>query len=263
MSLPADSAVAEPPPTGREVLVGIVLVAVILFGAFGAILWLTRGTDMPDERPFSFDFATAIAVQNLGFLAAALPLLVTRRGRAFAALGFHPARLRDFLIWGAVVFASALVLRQLVGLLQQAIGRPVQVPAYEIMNAGLADLGLPVMLFLAALLAPLAEEIAFRGVIFGWLRRRLAFLPAGKLRCLPSGVREQLSFLPAGILQALPFGLLHIQLEHVLYATLLGVMLALARERGRSLWVPVAIHIVINTVAVTAIHLGIEAPATQ
>ena len=34
-------------------------------------------------------------------------------------------------------------------------------------------------------------------------------------------------------------------------------------ERGRSLWVPVAIHVVINTVAVTAIYLGIEAPAAE
>ncbi len=243
MILPTDSAATEPPPTGREVLAGIVLVAVILFGAFGAVLWLTRGTDMPDERPFSFDFATAILVQNVGFLAAAFPLLLTRRARAFAALGFQPARLRDFFVWGAVVFVSALVLRQAVGLFQQVTGRPVQVPAYDVMSWGLADLGLPAMLFLAALLAPLAEEIAFRGVIFGWLRRRL-------------------SFLPAAILQALPFGLLHIQLEHVLYATLLGVMLALARERGRSLWVPVVIHVVINTVAVTAIFLGIEAPAS-
>ena len=244
MTLPYDHAATEPPPTGREVLVGVALVALILFGAFGALLYLTRGTDMPDERPFSFDFATAILVQNAGFLAAALPLFITRGGRAPAALGFLPARFRDFFIWGAVVVASALVLRQLVGLFQQVTGRPVQVPAYDIMNAGLADLGLPAMLLLAAVLAPLAEEVAFRGVIFSWLRRRL-------------------SFLPAAILQALPFGLLHIQLEHVLYATLLGAMLALARERGRSLWVPVAIHVVINTVAVTAIFLGIEAPAAE
>ena len=244
MTLPTDTAATEPPPTGREVLVGVVLVAVILFGAFGALIYLTRGTDMPEERPFSFDFATAILVQNAGFLAAALPLFVTRRSRAPAALGFLPARLRDFFIWGAVVIASALVLRQLVGVFQQVTGRPVQVPAYDIMNAGLADLGLPVMLLLAAVLAPLAEEVAFRGVLFSWLRRRL-------------------SFIPAAILQALPFGLLHIQLEHVLYATLLGAMLALARERGRSLWVPVAIHVVINTVAVTAIYLGIEAPAPE
>ena len=244
MTLASDHATLEPPPTGREVLVGVVLVAVILFGAFGAVLWLTRGTDMPDEQPFSFDFATAILVQNAGFLAAALPLFFTRRGRAFAALGFHPARPRDFLIWGALVIASALVLRQLVGVFQQVTDRPVQVPAYDIMNAGLADLGLPIMLLLAAVLAPLAEEVAFRGVIFSWLRRRL-------------------SFVPAAILQALPFGLLHVQLEHVLYATLLGAMLALARERGRSLWVPVAIHVVINTVAVSAIYLGIEVPAVE
>lgn len=242
MTLPSDTAAIEPPPTGREVLAGILLVALILFGAFGALLYLTRGTDMPDERPFSFDFATAILLQNAGFLAAALPLFLTRRGRALAALGFNPARPRDFLIWGAVVVASALVLRQLVGVFQQVTGRPMQVPAYDIMSWGLDDLGLPGMLLLAAVLAPLAEEVAFRGVLFSWLRRRM-------------------SFLPAGLLQALPFGLLHIQLEHVLYATLLGAMLALARERGRSLWVPVAIHVVINTVAVTAIYLGLEAPA--
>jgi membrane protease YdiL (CAAX protease family) len=243
VSLPTDTAPTEPPPTGREVLVGVLLVAVVLIGALSAILFMTRGTDMPDEQPHSFDFATAILVQNIGFLAAAFPLLVTRRSRAFAALGFGPARLRDFFIWGAVVLVSALVLRQLVAVFQQVTGRPVQVPAYDIMSWGLDDLGLPGMLLLAAVLAPLAEEVAFRGVLFSWFRRRL-------------------SFLLAAVLQALPFGLLHIQLEHVLYATLLGVMLALARERGRSLWVPVAIHVVINTIAVTAIYFGIEAPAS-
>ena len=84
MSLPTDTAPTEPPPTGREVLVGVLLVAVVLIGALSAILFMTRGTDMPDEQPHSFDFATAILVQNIGFLAAAFPLLVTRRSRAFA-----------------------------------------------------------------------------------------------------------------------------------------------------------------------------------
>jgi membrane protease YdiL (CAAX protease family) len=241
MTAPAPAA-AEPPPTGREVIVGMLLVGLVLLGAFGALIWVTRGTDGPEDPPLSLDFATAIILQNAGFLAAAMPLAVTRRRRAGAAIGFVPARGRDVLVWGAVVIGIAFLLRQLVAVFQEMTGRPVEVPAYDVMMTGLDDLGLPLMLLLAAGLAPFAEEVAFRGVVFSWLRRHLPFWPAA-------------------VLQALPFGILHIQVDHVLYATLLGTMLALARERGRSLWVPVVIHIAINTIAVAAIYLGVEVAA--
>ena len=79
----------------------------------------------------------------------------------------------------------------------------------------------------AAVLAPIAEELLFRGLIYGTLRRALKW--------------------PAAILVSCAiFGLMHGQLLWVIYAFLMGVALTLIYDKYRTLLASMAFHIAFN-----------------
>ncbi len=86
------------------------------------------------------------------------------------------------------------------------------------------------------LIAPVTafcEEIFFRGLVFG-------------------GLRQTMRFWPAAIVSGLIFGVLHLTAGDIgvaLQLSILGVIFAWMYERSGSLWVPIGLHTVNNTVA--------------
>ncbi len=78
-----------------------------------------------------------------------------------------------------------------------------------------------------AVIGPLAEELSFRGVIYAGLRK------SGRL-------------LSAIILQALLFGLMHLNLNQMSYAFVLGVAFGILDEVTGSLWPGMIGHFMIN-----------------
>jgi membrane protease YdiL (CAAX protease family) len=99
-------------------------------------------------------------------------------------------------------------------------------------------LGFLLLLATAGLLVPAAEELAFRGVLYPWLRGRM-------------GV--QAAILVTGFL----FGICHVQPDLALRAAVLGMVLALIRERSGSLWPCIAAHAVNNSLAVV-VHQAVR-----
>jgi membrane protease YdiL (CAAX protease family) len=93
------------------------------------------------------------------------------------------------------------------------------------------------MLAMAGLLVPVAEELAFRGVLYPWLRGRM-------------GV--QAAILVSGCL----FGVCHVQPDLALRAAVLGMVLAFIRERSGSLWPCIAAHAANNSLAVVVHQLA-------
>ncbi len=87
------------------------------------------------------------------------------------------------------------------------------------------------------LLAPVAEELLFRGVCFGYARR--VFSPVW-----------------AVLLIALIFGVYHGNLIQFLYAFLLGTLLAFLRERADSLLPCMLLHFSLNLCALFANWVG-------
>lgn len=80
----------------------------------------------------------------------------------------------------------------------------------------------------ACLWAPLFEELAFRGALFGGLRRRLRFLPSA-------------------LISSALFALAHpYDAVGVLTIGWVGFVLAAVYERTRSLWAPILVHLVFN-----------------
>lgn len=80
---------------------------------------------------------------------------------------------------------------------------------------------------LAVILAPLAEELVFRGAIYGFLKRRFS-------RWL------------ALILSATAFALLHANLASFLPLLFLGIVLALVYEASGNIRVPILLHALFN-----------------
>lgn len=87
-----------------------------------------------------------------------------------------------------------------------------------------------VFLLTAIALAPLTEELVFRSVLYGWMRR--------------TG-----SIIGAAVISGILFGLAHFDIRMALANSIMGVALALAYEHSRSLWVPIMMHFINNLIA--------------
>jgi hypothetical protein len=95
---------------------------------------------------------------------------------------------------------------------------------------------------LVALLAPFAEELFFRGMLYPLLRRnRAAWL--------------------AIVLNALLFALVHFILPLLPGLFIVGLLLAYLRERSASIWPSVCFHVLQNSLALTAIYAAFQLEA--
>ncbi|HHW21540.1 MAG TPA: CPBP family intramembrane metalloprotease [Clostridiaceae bacterium] len=85
----------------------------------------------------------------------------------------------------------------------------------------------PAIVLSVVLMAPVLEEVLFRGLVFKSLHRGMPLIPAL-------------------ILQALVFGLLHGQIIWICYATLLGIALGITKARYVSLYPCILFHLAFN-----------------
>lgn len=112
------------------------------------------------------------------------------------------------------------------------VGSPEQTDLAREMGLGSGIAPAVAAVLLIAGLAPLAEELFFRGMLFGGLRR---YLP----------------FLPAALLSAALFGSLHLTTgaSSVPPLALFGFLLAWVYERTGSIWPAVILHALNNSLA--------------
>lgn len=142
-----------------------------------------------------------------------------------ADLGLGRPRLAYFrygLVFGFGLFLASIA----IGLVQAAaVGKEQQSIAQALLgHRGPAALALD--LVAVAVLTPVAEELLFRGVFFG-------------------GVRQRLPFIPAAVVTTALFTIVH-EPQAWPGVFVLGFGLALARERTRTLWAPIAAHATVN-----------------
>ncbi len=84
-----------------------------------------------------------------------------------------------------------------------------------------------VMLVVVAVIAPIAEELVFRGLVM-------------------MRIRDYIGPVAGILLSALCFGIYHGNAVQFVYAGLLGIFLGLAMEKSQNVWVPTVGHIVAN-----------------
>ena len=195
---------------GREII--IFLVALPLFG-FSA-LWL-----LPN-RSLLLLLGLFFGVGLLAVIVAAAPL-----GKAaLPALGFRSVGWKPLVLGTLGTTALSVAVSQL-GIEPQGVKQ-----AMDIARDPAAFL---ITLVLLAGLAPLVEELVFRGLLYGWLESRWG-----------SGL--------AFVVSSLAFAAAHVEPAHALLVAPLGLLFGLLRWRTRSLWPSLVAHMANNGLAVAA-----------
>lgn len=111
-------------------------------------------------------------------------------------------------------------------------------PLPDLMEDTFMDMGNePLGVLSMALVAPLVEEMVFRGAIQGYLMRRCS------------------NPWTAIVVSALVFGVIHMNPVQVVYATLLGLVLGWIYYRTRSLLPVIVGHVLNNSVAVASMKI--------
>ncbi len=90
-------------------------------------------------------------------------------------------------------------------------------------------------IFSLAIIAPIVEELFFRGVMF-------------------TKLKNHMSTKVAIIIQAVLFGLIHFNAAQLIPTFLLGCIAAYMYEKYNNIWVPIAFHMAFNLIAVISVY---------
>jgi membrane protease YdiL (CAAX protease family) len=176
-------------------------------------VWLLGGRDMLAMLALFFLsslIALAVAVAPMGW-------------RAPLALGFRPAR-----FWMIVLGTVGALL---VSVVVSQLGEPEGVK--QALDVARTPRLFVASLVVMALLAPLAEELVFRGLLYGWVAGRWG---------------TTIAWFVSSIL----FAAAHVEPAHVLLVLPLGLWFGWLRQRTDSLWPSLVAHMVNNGLAVVA-----------
>lgn len=211
-----------------------------LSGGFGLFLMAGLGLALFITE-ITFTVTVIVMALNVIFLSGSVYLLGIRRGKiSWNSLGISPPVWEtNYWWWGIFLVVALFPIRGAVGILIEkwVYGN---LNSLELRSDLLAVDNLPqfaVLLVGAGILAPMAEELFFRGLLYNWFRQR-------------SGVGVSVW------VSSLLFGLAHFDSVTVMVSSLMmGVVLALAFERTKSLWVSIFIHVANNSIALSFVFL--------
>jgi uncharacterized protein len=200
----------------------VAVVAVIVASALLAIPFALAGADL-DGGPFVI---AGTIVQDVVLIAVAW-FVASGLGRPDArTFGLRPFR-ASAIGWIFVALVAYLVLASIYTVLVD--------PPSEQLPSGLedadTDLGLALATGLLLIgIAPVAEEVFFRGFLY-------------------QAFRNSYGVLAGALLSGLIFGAVHGEFFKLVQLAVLGVILALLFEKTRSLWPPIILHAVNNSLA--------------
>lgn len=234
------------PPTGRLGRLGVadlLLVVIVVLGGVRFLAPMLGGVAtaplLPGEAAASelLPVVLSILLQSALTLGALFLVVVRLRGLSWADLGLvRPPE--GWLTRGLLLALVAVPGVGFVNLATRALtGLETENPQIEVLApVSLSLTNYLVMLLLAGLLVPLVEELAFRGLLQGWLRERY-------------GPRAAIG------LSALVFALMHGIPLLIPALLLIGGLLAWLYERSGSLWPAIAMHGAFNAIMTTLLYL--------
>lgn len=230
-----------PPPTLRPNLADVLATLACFLGAGFIVAWLAGAVGVGEAGAVAWLTPLILAAQSFVFLLAFLVVVWQGRGLSLRALGLGPRRpgwLKTGALWGLGVIPGAMAVNVVTFVL---LGADDPNPQVEMLAPeGPTLIGFLLILPLAAVFVPFVEELAFRGVLYGWLRLRL---PAGWAMVASAAVFS----IAHGIPQLIPA------------LALVGYFLARLREREDSLWPAIAMHGVFNGVMTVILFAAMAA----
>jgi len=220
--------------------------ALYLASGFGLFLLATLGAALLFDGQNTLLASFTLYLLNVLCLVGTVYLLGVRRDKtSWAEMGFLPPVWRwEWLAIAVVVTVALIPIRGLLGLLVQLVlegGLDSLQARSDVLLAGgdLSWVSFLLTLLGAGLLAPISEELYFRGLIHRWFQTRLRFWP----RILLSSVI---------------FGLAHVDSVAVVASSfVLGLANAIAYEKSESLWLPIAMHTLTNCIGVILLYLAL------
>jgi uncharacterized protein len=212
----------------------------LVIGITAALLILISW--MIDDPALTVGFVVAmLAIQSAVPITAVYLVVIRGRGLSWTDIGFREVSKRWYLR-AALIALAMLPAVALVNLATQALlGGPYRNPQLEVIAPeGFSWTGLAAMLVMIGIVAPIVEEVVFRGLLYGWLRHRLGIAASVTLSALAfAGVHGIAILIPA--------------------LAVTGVILALVYERSRSLWPPIIVHGIFNTIMTLALYAALAA----
>ncbi len=209
--------------TAGRGLTGFVIAVVATLLAAGVVAGLFElAGPGADSRGFIF---LGTLVQYTVMLATAYFVTAELGKPSGETFGLRPFK-RSAFKWSALAFVTYYALAILYAVLFNP--REEELPK----ELG-ADEGLGLAIATGVLLiavAPVVEEIFFRGFLY-------------------QSLRNSLGVWPGAVLSGLIFGAIHFEFFKLVQLAILGVILALLFERTRSLWPPIMLHALNNTLA--------------
>lgn len=167
------------------------------------------------------------------------PGITPRQG--FAALGLRSTRLNVAVVASVVGFVVIIGCSLLYSYLLQVFKLPLHTNSDALLQqAKYAPISTMALVAGAVLVAPICEELFFRGFLFG-------------------GLLHRMSFWPAALLSAFLFALAHGDIGSFAVLFIFGMVLAVVRWRVGSIWPGIVIHAANNATAAVAIILALTA----
>lgn len=205
----------------------------VIFGIYnllGVVLMLTT------ENPLFYEYLS-YALFFCPLILLCTVWILKRHGRGWEELGLTWSRPLRSLLSGMGGGMAALALSYaaffaLYFLFYLIAGKPLSVGETEELK-GIGGGGLALVIMVVVLLAPVFEEIFFRGLFYSALRRRL---------------RPRTAIVVNGII----FGALHFQPPFTISLVLVGMVLAYLYEKTDSLLAPMAAHSLYNLAVILA-----------
>ncbi|MEG1070849.1 MAG: type II CAAX endopeptidase family protein [Akkermansia sp.] len=151
---------------------------------------------------------------------------------------FRPLSALPYIILSIITVLLMVSLMQYSGLAEW-ISRQTQSSLYQDSIIALQNGPLPVKITLAitaALFAPFVEEFGFRAYLYPMIKKITGPLFA----CLTT---------------SLLFGIVHMNLAMLIPLTLFGIILVFIYEKTKTIWVPIAAHVIFNSLTIINIFL--------
>jgi membrane protease YdiL (CAAX protease family) len=203
------------PWTAGDTWLGLGLFVFLTLGVIAAVVFWSDA---------SFIQNSGVIILELLYLLPVIVILVGRRA-PWRTLGFRPFA-RQSLEIGCGLFVAAYLLIIVHNIILSMAGVVTQgEQVFQLFNL----LENPLAFILAGVLvAPLSEEIFFRGFLF-------------------SGFRQRFGWKKAALLSSVFFSLAHMELVTLIPTFILGYLLAYLFHRSNSLWPGVILHFLVNS----------------
>lgn len=202
----------------REVLFGIAAAVLLSIG----VIWIAFQT--PDTESF------VMMAYELAYLFPVVVILLVKKAKP-EAVGLRPFKMKNLTVGCGLLLGTYLIIL-VHNLLLMSFGIA---PQGETLTALFGHEYFGMLVFVGVVVAPLVEEIFFRGFVFGGLRQKYGWKAA--------------TLLSSGL-----FAIAHLQLVALIPTFLMGIVLTYLYHRSKSIWPGIILHFIVNSFAFGAVY---------